>query len=436
MLVAISGGSDSTGLLTALCEAAGDPQESGITILAATIDHQLRSGSADEALSVNLLCEQFSVEHRIRAWTEEKPSSGIASAARTARYRLLSEIAEELGATAIVTGHTLDDQIETITMRQARDPEKRASHASAEARNSVETRGGDAGMSSAVLLNGRIWLFRPFLKTRRNAIRDFLLRRGMSWIDDPSNIDERSERVRVRLALAGLTDVKADAWRTAVDLAQGRRRMLSEAAAEVLSQHLTVRQTSAARLDHAALSASHDVLFYAIANLIAVLGGREHVPASEPFDRIMSRYLRRESFRETLGRVLLYNCEDAVYLARESRDLPERSISMWQRAVWDDRYEVVSHIPDACQVVPGFGEVAENAFPGIPKLIARAAWRALPNVIVPQGFADGHVQIMPVLAPFRHFLSNFDLKLANSLAQLMGLSPFPASPLNVLIRKT
>ncbi len=137
-------------------------------------------------------------------------------------------------------------------------------------------------MSSAVLLNGRIWLFRPFLKTRRNAIRDFLLRRGMSWIDDPSNIDERSERVRVRLALAGLTDVKADAWRTAVDLAQGRRRMLSEAAAEVLSQHLTVRQTSAARLDHAALSASHDVLFYAIANLIAVLGGREHVRPANP----------------------------------------------------------------------------------------------------------------------------------------------------------
>lgn len=436
LLVAISGGSDSTGLLTALCEAAGDAQSSGVTIVAATIDHNLRRESADEALAVNVLCEQFSVEHRIRAWTGEKPSTGIASAARTARYQLLCEIAVELDATAIVTGHTLDDQIETITMRQARDPERQSSQAGLTSQSGRDARGGDAGMSSAVLLQGRIWLFRPFLKTRRTAIRDFLLRRGMTWIDDPSNIDERSERVRVRLALAGLSDMKADAWRTAVDLAQARRRLLSESAADVLSQSLSIWQASAARLDHQALSAPADVLSYALGSVIAVMGGREHAPASEPFQRIMSRYLGNESFRETLGRALLYNCDDALYLTRESRDLPQSDISLWQRVLWDGRFEVVSHIPVTCKVVPGHGEVVAETFPGVPPLIARAAWRSLPNVIMPQEFSDGHVSITPVLAPFRQFLSDFDLKLADSLGQLLGLVALPASPLNVLIRKT
>lgn len=436
LLVAISGGSDSTGLLTALCEAAGNPQTTGVTILAATIDHNLRSESADEALAVNVLCEQFSVEHHIRTWAGEKPLTGIASAARIARYHLLCEIAGELGATAIVTGHTLDDQIETITMRQARDPQKQVSHAGAAPQDGRDARGGDAGMASAVLLNGSIWLFRPFLKTRRAAIRDLLLRRGMSWIDDPSNIDERSERVRVRLALAGLSDAKADAWLTAVDIAQARRRMVSQAAAEVLTQSLTIWQASAAKLDHHALSAPAEVLSYAIGSVISVFGGREYAPASEPFERIMSRYLRGESFRETLGRALLYNRDEALYLARESRDLPHSEVSMWQRMFWDGRFEVVSHIPAACEVVPNHGEVAPDSYPDVPTLIARAAWRSLPNVIMPQEFADGHVQITPVLAPFRQFLSDFDLKLANSFVQLMGLTSFPASPLNVLIRKT
>ncbi|WP_312222437.1 tRNA lysidine(34) synthetase TilS [Rhizobium rhizoryzae] len=432
LLVAISGGSDSTGLLTALCEAAGDPDESGITILAATIDHQLRPESADEALAVNLLCDQFSVEHRIQAWTGEKPETGRASAARIARYQLLCQIAEELQATAIVTGHTLDDQIETITMRQARDPERREPEGTAPR----EGRSGDAGMSSSVLINGRFWLFRPFLKTRRNAIRDFLLRRGMGWIDDPSNTDERSERVRVRLALAGLSDAKADAWRTAVDLAQNRRRSVSEAAAGLLRQSATVWQASAARLDARALSAPPEVLFYAIGTLIAVLGGREHLPASEPFDRIMSRYLRGESFRETLGRVLLYNKDDGLYLARESRDLPEMQVSMWQRELWDGRFEIVSHVPAACTVMPGQGDVATGSYPDVPTLIARAAWRSLPHVIVPQEFKDVQVQITPVLAPFRQFLADFDLGLADCLAQLMGLTTIPRPPLNDLIRKT
>jgi len=242
--------------------------------------------------------------------------------------------------------------------------------------------------------------------------------------------------VRVRLALAGLSDAKADAWRTAVDLAQNRRRSVSEAAAGLLRQSATVWQASAARLDARALSAPPEVLFYAIGTLIAVLGGREHLPASEPFDRIMSRYLRGESFRETLGRVLLYNKDDGLYLARESRDLPEMQVSMWQRELWDGRFEIVSHVPAACTVMPGQGDMATGTYPAVPTLIARAAWRSLPHVIVPQEFKDVQVQITPVLAPFRQFLADFDLGLADCLAQLMGLTTIPRPPLNDLIRKT
>ena len=62
----------------------------------------------------------------------------------------------------------------------------------------AETGVGLAGMADGVLLNGSVWLLRPFLGVGRAEIRDFLTAEGEGWIDDPSNLNARFERVRVR----------------------------------------------------------------------------------------------------------------------------------------------------------------------------------------------------------------------------------------------
>ena len=85
LLVAFSGGGDSTGLLAAL--SAARIMHPGLTIHAATVDHGLRSGSADEAQSAYRVSRRLGVPHATLTWAGEKPATGIQARARDARYR-------------------------------------------------------------------------------------------------------------------------------------------------------------------------------------------------------------------------------------------------------------------------------------------------------------------------------------------------------------
>ncbi len=119
IVLAVSGGPDSTALLL-LAARWRKARRRGPKLLAVTVDHGLRAGSAAEAKQVARLARSLGVPHRILRWTGAKPTSGLQEKARLARYRLLSEAAAKIGASHILTAHTLDDQAETVLMRLLR----------------------------------------------------------------------------------------------------------------------------------------------------------------------------------------------------------------------------------------------------------------------------------------------------------------------------
>jgi tRNA(Ile)-lysidine synthase len=155
ILVAISGGSDSTGLLLSLAEALKGGSNSQISLCAATVDHALRAESADEARQVATLCQSLNIPHVTCIWQGEKPKTGIMAAAREARYGLLADAADKLHADLIVTAHTFDDQQETLAMRGLRSGQ------------------GSTGIADAVLFDRRIWIARPFLPCLRRRYPQF-----------------------------------------------------------------------------------------------------------------------------------------------------------------------------------------------------------------------------------------------------------------------
>ena len=182
--VAVSGGPDSLALL--LLAAAARPGQ----VEAATIDHGLRTESRGEAEMVAGVCDRLGVPHAIlTARWSEIPETAIQERARKERYLLLGYWAEERGIDAIVTAHHAEDQAETVLMRLTRGAGVR----------------GLAGIRPRSISPGaHVRLVRPLLGWRRSELERVCGDAGVTPIADPSNQDERFERVRVRRSLSGL----------------------------------------------------------------------------------------------------------------------------------------------------------------------------------------------------------------------------------------
>lgn len=115
LLLAVSGGADSTAMVLALTALA--PRLS-VSLAVATLDHGLRDESREETLWVEELCQSLGVPCRRGAVTVEAgPGLSIENEARKARYAFLEEVARELQATHIATGHHKQDQVETVLWR-------------------------------------------------------------------------------------------------------------------------------------------------------------------------------------------------------------------------------------------------------------------------------------------------------------------------------
>jgi tRNA(Ile)-lysidine synthase len=180
VLLAVSGGADSTALLVLAAEWA---KALKTEVSAATVDHGLRAGSGAEAKKVAALAKTLGVAHRVLVWKGEKPATGIEEAARTARYALLDDAAKKAGATHLATAHTRDDQAETVLMRFAAGS-------------------GPAGLAGmrAASKRGSVLHVRPFLDVPKARLVASLKERGLDWSEDETNLNARFARPRLRAA--------------------------------------------------------------------------------------------------------------------------------------------------------------------------------------------------------------------------------------------
>jgi tRNA(Ile)-lysidine synthase len=175
VLAACSGGQDSLALAAALAFVA---PRAGLCAGAVTVDHGLQEGSAERAAGVALTLRGLGLDPvRIVAAAVAGPG-GLEAAARTARYTALEEAAADAGAVAVLLGHTLDDQAETVLLGLAR---------------------GSGPRSLAGMPPRRGLFVRPLLGVRRSVTAAACTALGLPVWSDPHNADRRFARVRVRL---------------------------------------------------------------------------------------------------------------------------------------------------------------------------------------------------------------------------------------------
>ena len=239
-VVAVSGGSDSVGLLRALHAIGPDL---GLSLSVAHLDHGARGEAAEaDARFVAGLAADLALPFDLGHWRPERAGHFEADA-RRARYAWLAEVARDRGAAAVAVGQTRDDQAETILHRIVRGTGPR----------------GLAGMPSTRPLDGSMMLIRPILTASRAEVRAWLETLGQAWRDDASNRDTTRTRARIRLEL--LPRLAADFNPDVVGallrlgrLAGEASRIVDRRAAEVLRAATRAASPDAIGLDRAILA--------------------------------------------------------------------------------------------------------------------------------------------------------------------------------------
>lgn len=180
--VAVSGGADSTCLALLLNSYA---MQNNASIVALIVDHGLREESAQEAQTVFNRLQDFGIKAKVLKLNLEKKSSSIQQRARQGRYDALLSYCRQNNILHLFVGHHLDDQQETITMRMKRG----------------KSLVGLAGMP-ALSYKENVRILRPMLGFSKQDIYKTIVERfNAKWVEDPSNNNDKFERVRIRKSL-------------------------------------------------------------------------------------------------------------------------------------------------------------------------------------------------------------------------------------------
>jgi tRNA(Ile)-lysidine synthase len=343
LAVGASGGADSTALALLTRDWAA---ARGGRVVALIVDHGLRPGSAaDAALTWRRLAER-GVQGQVLTLSGLPAGARLQEAARAARHAALAAAARAAGSAFLLLGHHAADQAETAAMRAAR---------------------GAGGLEAMAGWTARddVLLLRPLLGVVPDALRVFLRAQRMDWVEDPSNHDEKFERVRTRLAGAGMPP------------ADPAPRLAAEhAAADFLARHVTLRPEGFAVIRTETMPAR------ALGALLRTVSGGRYAP-----DGARTAALAQRLAPASLGGAVLARSEKfgGWIVAREPAacgpNLPAAA-----NTVWDRRFRLLATVAGA--QIGALGDAAAQhrktfdvpsvVLRGLPCLIIAGAKTPLP----------------------------------------------------------
>jgi len=305
-------------------------QRAGLEVSAATVDHGLRPEAAGEAEVVARFCAEAGIPHTTLKAEGLDVSGNLAARAREARYRLLADWALGKGLGAVLLGHTLDDQAETVLMRLGRGS-------------------GVDGLSAMAM--ARDWLgvrwLRPMLGVRRAALRDWLRAARIGWVEDPTNDDARYDRVRARSAL----EVLATLGITAEGLAEtatrlgSERAVLEEAADALAARALRRGGLGEVYLDRTALAAALPATARRLVGDVLVrLSGRAYRPRARSLDALLEALTDQGFNGATLAGCLIEASLTEIVFCREPAACPVLPLVTGSQ-IWDAGWRIEAPSP-------------------------------------------------------------------------------------------
>jgi tRNA(Ile)-lysidine synthase len=366
LALAVSGGPDSVALMYLAARHAQSPRLSVLTV-----DHGLRPESRQEAEFVAGLAAQLGLPHAILTWQAAHRTARIQERARAARYDLMADYCHAHDIPVLVTAHTLDDQAETFLMRLKR--------------------GSGLDGLAAIPQQGEwtgIAVLRPLLDVPKARLVATLDAAGIDYVADPSNLDRRYERARMRassdaLAMLGLSP---EAIALSARRLRRAREAVDSAARDFLAKHSETSEAGYALVDPQALAAAPDeIALRALAQLIGAIGGGETPVQLAKLESLLDALRAHPGKTHTLGRCRIGPVKGRLGIFREVRGtgLPVALLRPGERTLWDNRFRIELGADESEPImVRALGESGMRALSereDLPSGLPRLAGRALPS---------------------------------------------------------
>ena len=299
-IVAVSGGPDSLAL-SFLAKIYSIKKSVNIKFF--IIDHKLREGSTSEAKHVQKKLKKFSINLNILNWKGKKPKNNIQSIARDKRYKLLINTAKKLKLKNILVGHHLDDLFENFFIRILRG----------------------SGLNGLVSLDQKtqyekINLIRPLLNFDKKDLI-YLSEYVFGWyIKDPSNIDDKFKRVKVRnllkqLELEGLDKNKF--LLTIKNLKSSNETIKFYTKKNLLENITILEKKRSVILKDSFFKNSAEVVFRSFSEVIKFVGKKYYPSRGKKIENIIKLINSKSAFKTTLGGSIIKKISLTVIVSKE-----------------------------------------------------------------------------------------------------------------------
>ncbi len=268
------------------------------------IDHKLRPESTKEALLVKKLLKRFHINAQILTWIGYKPKNNIQSVARNKRYDLLFKKCKQYNIKNILIGHHQDDVIENFFIRILRGSGLK----------------GLISLDKKTQISG-INLIRPLLNFKKNdliILANFIFN---FYVDDPSNKDEKYQRIRVRKLIEELSKNGLDKeklYKTISNLKHSNEtiKFYSEqnfnknASYSLKNNQLLLRKEFFLQ--------PYEVVFRAFAYSIKLVGKKYYLVRGKKIDKIITQIQNDAFYKGTLGGCIVEKVNQTLKITKES----------------------------------------------------------------------------------------------------------------------
>jgi len=299
-IVAVSGGPDSLAL-SFLAKIYSITKSLDVKYF--IVDHRLRKNSTSEAKYVQKKLKNFSIKLNILSWRGLKPKKNIQSIARDKRYELLTDIANKYRVKNILLGHHLDDLFENFFIRILRG----------------------SGLHGLISLDrdtkkNNINLIRPLINIDKDDLIYISNHIFGSYVEDPSNKDDKFKRVKVRNFLRQLSSegLNRDKFFLTIKNLKFANESIKFYTAKNLKENVTILQKKQnAILNENFFSQSEEVVFRSFGEVIKIIGKKYYIVRGKKIDKIIDLVKSKTSFKVTLGGCLIKKVNGTVILSKE-----------------------------------------------------------------------------------------------------------------------